>query len=493
MNKKVIIIGSGIGGLSASIYLANAGFKVQVFEKNEKAGGKVNSLQLGDYSFDMGPSLITMPFVFENLFKSVGEDIGDYLQFQKLDTICKYFWEDGISISASSKIEKMQSEIKKISESDIFSYPEFLEYSKKIYDFSKELFLFEPFQESDVILKVSNLKKLFEIRKLDAFRTVNEAVESYFDSDKVQQIFNRYATYNGSNPFVAPATLNIIPWVEYGIGGYYIKGGIYKLAEALEQLAKKLGVQFQYNTKVEKILTDNKRAIGIKAGLEYYSDYVLANSDVVETSRTLTDELPNKKLEKLESSLSGMVFLWGIKDKFDRLEHHNIIFTENYKNEFNQLFNTLEAPDDPTVYISITSKKDRSHAPNNCENWFVLLNMPYDNGQDWESLKQVMKSKIIRKLKKIGIDINGKIEEETILSPKDLHSMYLSNKGSIYGISSNNKYSAFLRPQNRSKDIKNLYFAGGSSHPGGGVPLVALSGKIAAELIIKKESLKLNR
>lgn len=493
MSNKVNIIGAGIGGLTAACYLSSGGFNVEVFEKNDKPGGKVNETYLGDFRFDMGPSLITMPFVFENLFKFCGENINQHIQFERLDVICKYFWEDGTELNASTNMKQMQNEISKLSVQDAEKYPDFLKYSKKIYDFSKDLFLFEPFQENEILLRLNNLSKLFNIKNLDAFRTVNDAVSNFFESEKTRQIFNRYATYNGSNPFVAPATLNIIPWVEYGIGGYYIKGGIFKLAEALQKLAEKNGAEFNFNSPVTEILTKKRKAIGIKTDSENFSDYVLANSDTVETANKLTDKLPKENLNKLESSLSGMVFLWGVDGVHDKLEHHNIIFTKDYKAEFDSLFNKLEAPEDPTIYISITSKKDSEHSPVNSENWFVLLNMPYLNGQNWEEIKFKMKEKVLKKIKSIGLDIKNKIKKELILTPLDLYNMYGSNKGSIYGISSNDKYSAFLRPRNRSKHLENLYFAGGSSHPGGGVPLASLSGKIASKLIFKKSGKKFSR
>lgn len=483
--NKVGIIGAGIGGLSASIYLAAGGFDVEIFEKNKKAGGKVNQKWLGDYRFDMGPSLITLPNVFKDLFEFAGEKIEDYLELQKLDVICKYFWEDGTIFHACSDENQMIKEIEKISTYDALFYSKYLNYCKGIYDYSADYFLYNPFQEKEVLLRFETIKKLFSIKKLDAFKTVNDSVSKYFKSDKLRQIFNRYATYNGSNPFIAPATLNIIPWVEYGLGAFYIDGGIYKLAEVLEKITKSLGTKINYNSRVSKINTRNKKVSSIMVdGEKKMYDFIVANSDATETYKHLLDD--ESKYQKLEPSISGMVFLWGVKGEHPELNHHNIIFSNNYKEEFDFLFNKLETYDDPTIYISITNKKNKSDAPKGCENWFVLLNMPYIKDQDWEKEKIRMKKAVLNKLKKIGIDIEKKIEEEDIISPLDLYAMYESNKGSIYGTSSNNKFSAFLRPFNRDRKYENLYFAGGSSHPGGGVPLVTLSGKIAAQLIYKK-------
>jgi phytoene desaturase len=220
-------------------------------------------------------------------------------------------------------------------------------------------------------------------------------------------------------------------------------------------------------------------------GEKYSADYVLCNADVVEAHNTLIDGFPGRKkrLNRLEPSLSGMVFFWGMKKQFPELTHHNIIFSGDYRREFEQIFTQKVAPDDPTVYISISSKTDTEHAPEGGENWFVLLNMPYLNEQNWRNEQERMKSAVLKRLLAAGIDAESAIEAESVLTPQDLYDLYRSNKGSIYGISSNTQTAAFMRPANRSRDVRGLYFCGGSSHPGGGVPLVVLSGKMAAELI----------
>jgi phytoene desaturase len=212
---------------------------------------------------------------------------------------------------------------------------------------------------------------------------------------------------------------------------------------------------------------------------------VLCNADVVETHNTLIDGFASrqKRLNALEPSLSGMVLYWGMKRTFPELQHHNIIFSGDYKREFDQIFTQKVAPDEPTVYISISAKTDAAHAPEGGENWFVLLNMPYLNGQNWQREKDRMKSSVLKRLAAVGIDAESAIDCEHTHTPQDLYDLYRSNKGSIYGISSNTQMAAFMRPANRSRDLRGLYFCGGSSHPGGGVPLVVLSGKMAAELI----------
>lgn len=483
--KKVIIIGAGLGGLSSAIYLRKMGYEVEIFEKNNHIGGKVNEFNESGYRFDMGPSLITMPFVIKHLISFAGYKPDELIEFEEIAPICRYFYPDGNIIDAYSDIDLMQNELAKLNQRDAENFPKFLEYSKKIYDLTSNLFLFDAFYSPDVIFRMDSLKTLLQINKIDPFRTVDEGVRRFFSDERVIQLFNRYATYNGSDPYKAPATLNIIPWVEYGLKSYYIKGGIFELSRVLGKICNELGIKINLNCEVSSLETKNNKVESIKVNNEKYrADIFLANSDVIETYNNLIKNNKSKyKYNKLEASISGYIGLWGIKDNFDDLKHHNIFFTENYKQEFETIFNKKQVYSDPTIYVSITSKKDKTHAPENSENWFVLLNMPYlDKNQDFSKVDE----NIFKKLKNFGFDVKDKIDVKKDIDPKDLYDLYKSNKGSIYGISSNDRNSAFLRPKNFSKEFNNLFFAGGSSHPGGGVPLVMLSGKIAANLINKK-------
>jgi phytoene desaturase len=280
----------------------------------------------------------------------------------------------------------------------------------------------------------------------------------------------------------------VIPYVELGLGGYYIQGGLYCLVEALIEIAERVQVRIHGETEVERILHDNHRVKGVRIhGENVEGDVVLCNGDVVTSYHNLIPGFPKtkKKLSRLEPSLSGLIFFWGIQGQHPRLKQHNIFFSKDYEKEFKQIFGDLSVPDDPTLYVSVSSKTDPEHAPEGCENWFVLINVPYlTEGQQWDSSKiDPIRATVLRKLKRYGFDINGKIRFERTLTPTDIANRFYSNRGSIYGISSNTLNSAFQRPPNRSRQLHGLYFTGGSTHPGGGVPMCLLSGKIAAELI----------
>jgi phytoene desaturase len=484
---KIAIIGAGLGGLSAAIRLAYKGYDVSIFEKNSQAGGKLNSIKLGQYYFDIGPSLLTMPFVIEELFSSVGEDINNYLALEPIEPICRYFYDDKTTFDTFSDIQKAEKEFTHIFPNEFSNYKNYLDYSKKIYDLTADLFLFNSLNKLKSLINKKNISTLFQINKIDSFRTVHQANSSFFKEPKLVQLFDRYATYNGSDPYKAPATLNIITHVEYGLGSFYIKGGMYNLAIALEKLCFKFGVKIQYNTTIDEIVVNKDNAKSIIANdTEYQFDKIICNTDTVETFHKLIKNYPNeqKKLSQLEPSVSGLIYLWGVKQDESKLKHHNIFFSNDYKEEFNSIFNDLTPPKDPTVYFAITSKKDDTHAPKDSMNMFTLLNMPYiKNKINWKDESKRLKDTIFTKLQKHNIDFSNSIEEERIITPEDLYDMYQSNRGSIYGISSNNKYTAFLRPKNQHHKIHNLYFCGGSSHPGGGIPLVILSGKHVADLI----------
>lgn len=490
MSKKVAIIGAGLGGLSAASRLANQGFDVHLFEQNSYPGGKASEFIKDGFRFDKGPSLLTMPYVIEDLFKDCNEDIKQYLELKKVEPICKYFYNDGTIINAYSDINKFSDEVWFKTNERKDSLKKFFDYSGKIFDLTSELFLFNNPKNPATFFNLKAVKTLLQIYKIDSFRTVHKAVSSFFKDKRIIQLFDRYTTYNGSNPFEAPATLNIIPYVEYNPGSFLPKGGIYKITGALFNLAKKKNVKFYFNSRVEEILLRDNSAIGIVVKNERIPfDVIISNADVNYTFKNLLKKIhtsESKRYAKLKPSFSGLVFYWAIDDTFKELETHNIIFSENYKQEFDQLTKEKIIPTDPTVYIYISSKLNPEDAPSGKENWFVMVNAPYNNGQNWNKEIEMARKSVIQKINStLKTSIESKIIFEELLSPIDIEKQTSSHLGSIYGISSDTKTAAFLRQSNKSSTIKNLYFCGGSAHPGGGIPLVILSGKIVSDIIIK--------
>ncbi|MGD9899332.1 MAG: phytoene desaturase family protein [Calditrichaceae bacterium] len=487
MAKRVTVIGAGLGGLAAAIRLASMGFEVTVFEKNAKPGGKMNEIVNHAYRFDTGPSLLTMPSIIDELFEFAGFNRSDFLEFRPVDPVCRYFFNDGSIFDTFNNPDKMIFSLAGLAPNEVENYQKFMAYSRDLYERAGQLFLTTPIHERKKIFRSGFLSRLAEIHKIDPFRTVHQGVSGFFNDERLIQLFDRYATYNGSDPFRAPATLNMIPYLEAHPGAFYISGGMYRLVEAMLKIAAALNIDIRTSTTVEKIIHKNRKVEAVRIdGHVLKTDYVVCNADVVSAYSDLIDGLPKKAkhYQKLEPSLSGMVFLWGINGENPGLKHHNIIFSNDYKKEFSQLFNDHQHPDDPTIYVAITSKTDPEHAPENGENWFVLVNMPYLTDQnEWETDIEAVRKNILRKLSEHGINVAGKIETEKVLTPESFQNLYGANRGSIYGLSSNSRSSAFLRPANRSREIEGLYFAGGSAHPGGGIPLVILAGKMTADLI----------
>jgi len=494
MSKTISVIGSGLGGLSAVIRLAVSGHDVTVYEKNSAAGGKARSISHSGFRFDTGPSLLTMPFVIEELFRFAGEDPAEYLTIKKLENLCRYFYPDGTILNAWPDLKRFGAEIESKTTDSRDSLYRYLDYCKTIYDLTVDIFLFSDLYSASTYTNSKALKTLFKLPKIDSMRTMNEANRSFFKDERIIQLFNRYATYNGSDPYQCPATLNIISHVEYSIGGYYLEGGMFSLTNALYKLAEKKGVKFRFNTPVNTIVTEGKEVTGIQtAGSLVKSDIVISNADVYSTYGKLLGDTKTraaKKYSRLEPSSSALVFYMGVEIDSKDLEAHNILFSADYKKEFDELFSRKIFPSDPTIYIYISSKFSPGDAPKGMENWFVMINAPNSSGTTGKDQSTIAEARniILKKIKAVtGHDIHDKIRYESGMTPADIEEQTGSWKGSIYGISSNNRKAAFLRQPNKSRHYKGLYFAGGSAHPGGGIPLVILSGKLAAELVMKQK------
>jgi phytoene desaturase len=303
------------------------------------------------------------------------------------------------------------------------------------------------------------------------------------------QLFDRYATYNGSDPYQAPGILTSIPHLEFNVGTFFPQGGMHSITEALYKLALDSGVEFRFNTRVLEIVTEGNQAKGVKTENELVkADVVVSNMDVYPTyQRLLPKAKAPKKILPQERSSSALIFYWGIKKEFPELDLHNILFAKDYEQEFTTLFKTQTVHNDPTVYINITSKYCPADAPTGCENWFVMINVPANIGQDWDALISEARTNIIKKLNHLlNADIELLIETEDILDPRGIEMRTSSYQGSLYGTSSNNKFAAFLRHPNFSHEFQNLFFCGGSAHPGGGIPLCLQSGRITSNLISKQ-------
>lgn len=487
--QKAVIIGSGVAGLASAIRLAVLGFEVTVFEKNNYLGGKLSHFEKEGYRFDAGPSLFTQPEYIETLFELANEPIYDYFSYKSLPISCKYFFNDGIIINAYTNSNDFAEEVAAKLGEDKQHLIDYLEKARNVYDNIGKIFLNYSLHKLDTLVEAPISKGVKAVKADLLLKTLHQINKSSFKHPHLVQLFDRYATFNGSNPYKAPGMLRLIPHLDNNIGTFYPKGGMISITNALVALAKKKDVSFQLNNEVTSIETKNNKAIGVVAnGETHNANVIVSNMDVYFTYKHLIGNI-NKaaSILKQERSSSAFIFYWGINRLFPELELHNIFFTEDYESEFNALFKEFSFYNDPTIYVNITSKCEPDlHAPLGKENWFVMVNAPANHGQDWQAYQQLYKKVIIKKLNTIlNIDLEKLIEVEEILSPITIESKTASYMGSLYGTSSNGKMAAFFRHPNFSNSINNLYFVGGSVHPGGGIPLCLQSAKITSEIIKK--------
>jgi phytoene desaturase len=478
---RVRVVGSGIAGIASAIRLAAQGHDVIVHEANSYPGGKLAEWKASGYRFDMGPSLFTMPQFVEELFNLSGKRMTDYFQYIQWPTSCHYFFEDGTFLPFPSDTEQLVQRIEEVLKVSGKPLRKHLKRSAFIYRKTHVPFLERSLHRVKNHLTVDTLKAVGAIPKLHLFTTMHELNRKKLNHPKLVQIFDRFATYNGSNPFQAPGILHVIPHLEHGFGTFFPVGGMRSIVTSLVKLAEDCGVTFECQSKVDKIEVNQNRVTGLVAnGKLLPADAVVCNADVHAAYAHLLGELPKpKRILAQERSSSALIFYWGVNRQFDQLDLHNIFFSEDYQQEFKTIFEGMTVPEDPTVYIHVSSKACSEDAPEGKESWFVMINVPANSGQDWQQLRLVARERILHKLKRmLHVDIEPLIEVEDYLDPVRIEQRTSSAGGALYGTSSNDRMATFFRHPNVSR-IKNLLFVGGSVHPGGGIPLCLLSAKIA--------------
>lgn len=482
LNKNAVVIGSGIAGIAASIRLACKGYSVNVFEKNSYPGGKLSEIKLGDYRFDAGPSLFTMPHLVEELFTLAGKNAKDHFDYHTHPVSCHYFWEDGTFFRGYTDKAKLTNELKSVFHVNPNDFLKKLEKAARIHQYTSPVFLEQSLHKLGNFFNKKTLSALSRSYQFDLHKTLHQSNLDDVKHPKLVQLFNRYATYNGSNPYKTPGIMSVIPHFEWNVGTFFPKKGMISITESLVNLAQELGVTFIYNTEVKELTVDKSRISEVvtQNGV-FKADVVVSNMDIYYTYHKLLPKFPRpERTLQQERSSSAMIFYWGMKKKFDQLSLHNIFFSEDYKQEFKEIFEDKTLGNDPTVYVHISTKLNPEDATPYGESWFVMINTPANVGQDWDNLRAHARKLILSKLSRIlKEDMAEYIEVEDYLDPVRIDQKTASYQGSLYGTSSNNPFAAFLRHPNFSNKIKGLYFVGGSTHPGGGIPLCLLSAKIA--------------
>ena len=487
-NKHNLIIGAGIGGLSAAIHLAAAGHPVTVLEQNANAGGKMGLWQAGGFTWDTGPSIITMRPALEALFATAGRRLEDYLTLLPVDPLTRYFYPDGTVIDAVQNLPQMLDQIAALHPRDVEGYLAFLAHAAELHRITGDIFIYgEPPSLRD-FLRVP----LRDIVRVDAWRTMAQAHAHYVRSPHLRHLLGRFATYAGASPYRASAVLNVIAHVELNQGIWYPQGGIYQIARAYRRLAEELGVEIRTESRVARIDVQDGAVKGVvlASGERLPAQAVVANVDV---TTVYHDLLPpevaparRRRLAGRAPSVSGFVLLLGVEGRHPQLAQHNIFFARDYRREFDDLFTRGIPPQEATIYVTATSKTDAEHAPPGCENWYVLVNAPpLGPGFEWSSEGPAYRDAVLAQLAAYGYDVRGRIRSERWRTPEDLRAQTGAWRGALYGHSLNNPLNALRRLPNRSPDVRGLYFTGGTTHPGGGVPMVTLSGGVAARMLLR--------
>lgn len=484
--KKIIVCGAGIGGMVTAVRLAHSGYDVEIYEKNVYAGGKMGEYFESGFRFDTGPSLITMPYVFDDFFNEIGKNIDDYFKLIPLENSCRYFWKDNTIFNAYSDSGRLKNEIISVfGENEYNGFMDYLDYAEFFFDISEKNVLESEFKIKNFL----NVKGIKNINKFFSGKSINDLSNKFFTDPKLQQLFDRYATYNGSSPYLSPQIFSIIPYIEFKFGTSYVEGGMFKIAKALVRLCNEYNIKINYGYRLKDIEFSSYKINNciFETGNNEITE--VSDFDIMISNFTNSRKLAGKEYFKsTDWSNSGFIAMMGFEGVSESLSQHNILFSENYENEFIDIFEKKLPADDMTIYISVTKKAFREDAPEGMENWFVLVNAPVVTDKfSWnEKHKYEYLDKIINKITSYNIikdDLREKIKLFKIITPEDMMNMYGSEFGSIYGLSSNSLMTMFRRPKNRSDYYENLFFTGGNTHPGGGVPLCFLSGKIVSQMI----------
>lgn len=494
-SKKVVIIGAGIAGLSSACYLSKKGYSVTLLEKNTTIGGRANIFEKDGFRFDMGPSWYLMPDIFEHFYSLMGEKIEDHFTLTKLSPSYRVFFKDEVDehgnplkIDLYSDVEKVKKIFEHIEKGSAQKLTKYLEYSKYGYEIAKNDFMYKNYNS---LFDFLTPQIAFEGSKLRVFSKMHNYVKKFFKSPILQKIIEYQLVFLGSSPYNTPALYNIMNHIDFNMGVFYPKGGIYEIPKSLEQIALKHGTRIRTNSPVAKILVNDRTsevtAVQLESGECIDADIVISNADMHHTETKLLDEkyrkYDEKYWQKRVMAPSAFMLYLGINKKIPELLHHTLIFSKDWELNFEHIFDKPQFPTDPSLYICAPSKNDSSVAPEGMENVFVLV--PIASGLDYsDNDLENYKKKILATIsQELHIDdLNEHIVYSRIFCVKDFYSMYNSYKGTALGLAHTLSQTALFRPNNYSKKVKNLYYAGAGTNPGIGVPICLIS----AELVYKR-------
>jgi phytoene desaturase len=460
---------------------------VDLLEAAVETGGKMRDFQADGFRFDGGPSLFTLPEVMEQLFTDCGKKMSDYVCYDRLDLVTRYFYPDGTQVNAWAVPGRLASEMEQKIGEPAQQVLSFLKRAAFMYRITAPVFIERSLHDWRNLLRPTNFLRLLAIPRLGIFTSMNHFQKRWLRHEQSLQLFGRFATYNGSNPYRAPGTLSMIAHIEQERGAFYPRGGMIALRNALHQLVADLGVNIRLNTRVDRFWIHEKRVKGLLLDeeREIYPIVVCAN-DILQVQRK---QMPRKYVRSRflgqELSTSAVVFHWAVRGSFPQLDLHNVFFSSHYRREF-QYLQRAEVDPSPTWYVYISSKKNPSDAPRGYENWFVMANVPAQRDLPWEKLVDRLREDALDRLgEAMGLDLRVLVEEKRVVTPIEMEKATGAVDGALYGPASNSRWSAFLRQANRDGRISGLFYCGGTVHPGGGIPLCLHSAAITADLVTR--------
>lgn len=486
-----LIIGAGIGGIATAARLARQGYAVTVLEKNDTPGGRCNQLVRDGHRFDIGPTLFLMPAVFAETYAALGERMEDHLDLRRIDPTYRIYFEDGGNMALTADVNAMQGQLEAIEPGSFAGFLRYLAEGERHYRISLEKFVGRNFYSLLDYFSPANLPLLFQLKALTKHY---DNIGRYFRDPRLKAAFTFQNMYLGLSPYDAPATYSLLQYTELADGVWFPMGGMYRIIESLTEIARKNGVQFQFNAAVQEILVDGKRATGVRLadGRTLTADIIVANADLPYVYDQLLPERPEaKRLEKQKYTCSAIMFYWGVNKVYPQLAHHNVFLAGDYRASFDRIFQDYSLPDRPSFYVHAPARTDPAAAPAGQDTLMVLVpvgSLDENHPQDWDRLRQQARDIVFQRLSaELGIhDLAEHLKFEVSYSPNDWHSLYNLAKGAAFGLSHNFSQVGYLRPQNRHGRYQNLYFAGASTHPGTGLPIVLLSARLTTERILKE-------
>lgn len=482
---RIVIIGAGLGGLSAAISLAAEGYNVHIIEKNNKLGGKLNILQQDGFTFDLGPSILTLPQIFESLFRRAKRTFSDSVNLIPLDPQWRSFFEDKSTFDLYFDREKMTDELRRFDAAEIKNFFRFLSYSERQYDIIDKGYFNHGLDSMRDFMKFYPLS---DILHFDLLRTMHQGVAHYIRNTKIRDMMDFFIKYVGSSSHAAPGFMNLLPTIQLRYRLWYVMGGMYRIVEAMQSVLNELGVAIHLNTEVVHITTNADRVTGIETstGETYPADYIVCNMETIPAYERLLNKKESfmKRYKKFEPACSGIIIDLGVKRRYPQLNHHNFFFSGDQKAHFESVFRNKTLPEDPTIYLVAASRTDPSVAPGGCEAIKILPHIPHlsDKNPYTRDDYLAFKERIIDKLERMGLyGLRENTIYEHVWTPYDIEKNYYSNKGSIYGVVCDRWKNFALKTPKQSTVYPNLFFAGGSVNPGAGMPMVVLCGQLVSD------------